>query len=434
MKIRTLFSVLLMTALTCHLTSCKDDDKIVGNTDPDEKEMAGYDMTSEQVDEYAAMNFISHVCQVEYDTLTYALKSWEPDYGRILFENTPTVRYTRALTEEDARNEFLSMICSVATIDSTAADGTMTVSMGSHGSVRYIPDHQNGHLAYIDVNLKELPDITRITFFRSDAWPENAGTCGGISPGTVLIGRRGGKDVYFLCVKGCGETGTGYFIGFDTWTVTPVSPAGHSHKKRTCYDEWWGNADGGKHLIECLRGYMYYYDGSKNPDAESTIRQISKLQGGHSNNGRLGGENALHDFLYGEGWFSGKTPFFKTGDDHCWVDTHGSKDDDKWHFVRTPCTRITSDHKGVESVMVCYDCDEVDPHNYDRNNSHTRDENKKKWGNSIVLDQFLDEWIWKVKEWYSFQSPWVITFHDTDASTFDEFCQKYHLEEANFDD
>lgn len=415
-------------------TACSDKEEDIKPGTDDDKTDAYYVMTPAQIADYATDNFICHVCKVEIDSATAKLTSWEVNYGRVLHPETPNVRYARAETLEKARQEFLSMICMEATIDSASVIGAMTVPMGSHGTVKYTPNEQNGEWARVEVNLKELPDLQTIVFCKPEAWPENAGNCG-VAIHSVYkrkekrIKEKKDVEVFYVCVRES-RNGTGYLIGFDTWTVEPTGP-NHYYRDRNCYDQWWWNLPGGAGLIEDLRGLLYDYKGNKYDKGEKIIRYISKNQAGHQANYENCGDDPLYNFLYSEGKLKGRRPFFKTGDDHCWVDEHDPLFvSGVWHWVRTPYTMIEPTH--ISWSKIAYECDEIDPRTHDKSNTHTCNvEQGSNWGAAWCCYDLSEEWIWKVGEWFSFQTPYIIEYHDTDAENLADFMNRYNLTKVN---
>ena len=421
MKTRTFCTLLVTAALACCWTACSDKEN--DDVNSDDKDKSYFVMTAAQIADYAADNFICHVCNVELDHSTMKPTSWEVNYGRVLHPETPNVRYARAETLENARQEFLSMICEEATANSNASTGVTTVEMGSHGMVKFSPVNQNGEWARVEINLKELPDLQAIVFCKPEAWPENDSDIG-VKRCMVFKRFEEGHDVYYICVKECG-TPPGYLIGFDTWTIDPTIPSTtHRYRDRNCYDAWWWNLPGGEDIIKHLQGFLYCYDGQKDTQAEAIIRKIGELQGGNPANVDKCGQDALYNFLYSAGKLKGRFPFFKTGDDHGWVDIHHNLYGE-WHFVRTPYTKMTP--TSVESTKICYECDEVDPNSHNAFTTHSHDAWTNKWGEGWCIQQFGAEWIWKVGEWYSFQKPYIIEFRQVDTPDFQSFLDRYHL-------
>jgi hypothetical protein len=420
--------ILLAVALFCW-TSCSDRDDNGEDIETDNRTAANVEMTAGQIADYATENFISHVCQVEVDTVTLRLKSWKLNYGQVLYPETPYVRYVRAESQQAARREFLSMICSEATIDSSSVTAVLTVEMGNHGSVKFIPNLQNGEWARIEVNLKELPECQEIVFCKPNAWPENFPDCG-VELKTLFERQEGGRTMCYVCVDKCSSTGTGYLIGFDTWTNVNTSFC-HGYRGRRCYHAWWWMQPGGMHVIDCLRGFLFDdTNGKRNRKAEKIIREIYKRQGGNPNNTVLCGEDALYNFLYSDGKLAGRKPYFKTGDDVAYQDTHDNIWG-TWHYIRVPYTVLEPSRTYCSKIA--YECDEIDPNTHNKENTHTRNVEQPydKWGVAWCCFQFGAEWIWKIGEWYSFQQPRVIEFHYYDGKDLQEFASHYGFSVVN---
>ena len=438
MKVKLFFSMLLIATMPCIWTACSDNDNngdVVENDDNDDV----ITMTQENIADIAADNFIRHVCDVEIDSSTFRAKSWELSYGRVLYPATPDVRYDRAESQDAARQKFLSMISSVATIDSSSIAGVMKVDMGSHGSVQYTPVNQNGEWARIEVNLKELPDLRTIVFNKPEAWPLNATDCG-VKRGTVFSRIETDEHnnniqhlVYYICVKECGMDGTGYLIGFDTWSVDPLDHSGnHTYDGYECYDACWNKLAGGASVIECLRGFLYYNDGTKYDKAEGIIRKIGEMQGGADKNKDFCGDEPLYNFLYSAGPFAGKNPFFKTGNDDYYVDTVTKKKKGTYHFARPPYTRMTP--TSVQSTTIIYNCYQVSPtQSYPKKMNRVTHDAGRDEGQSWAISQYGAEWVWNTGKWFCFQRPFIIEFKDTDAANLPDFRTLYGLTQINID-
>lgn len=431
MNKKLFFPLILMTAAFFSWNACSDSDDNVNITETEDKKASDYEMTAEQIDDYAVENFISHVCETEVDTVAWKLKSWKLRYGKVLHPETPYVRYVRFESQQAARKEFLSMICMEAAVDSFSVTGEITVKMGRHGWVKYIPGAYNGEWARIEVNLNELPDCQEIVFCKPEAWSENFDACG-VDFGTLF--KKG--DVYYICVQTPENTSVGYLMGFDTWTINGTY-SDHKYRDRNCYDEWWWNLPGGSKVIDGLRAFLYKYpDGTRDGTSENIIRYISKHQGGHWANEANCGDYPLYNFLYSDGKLKGRKPYFKTGDDHAYIDEHDPPFvSGQWHWIRTPYTVLEPSH--VYWSKIAYECDEIDPNKHNGSNTHTCNvEQGKNWGVAWCCFQFGAEWIWKVGEWYSFQKPFIIEFHSGDGgpnSDIEVFARRHGLTIVNGD-
>lgn len=423
MKIKSLTTMLIVATTAFCWTSCKDNDDNM----PFEQANNDHTLSPSEIADFAVKNFIWNVCDVEEDTTTMQWKSWEVSYGRALHSETPYVRYAQTNSREEARQRFLDMICSEASVDSSSVIGTIFVDMGSHGYVKYTPVYEKGEWAHVDVNLKELPDLQTIVFCNQEAWPVNGHDCG-VDIGTVFKRNEKGHIVYYICIKKCDGNHYGYLIGFDTWTIDVTGPSDHTFGKsnKKCYDPKWELCAGGLEIMEYLHGFLYNADGERVKDAENIIREISKVQGGHPDNVKKCGDSPLYNFLYSEGKLKERYPMFKAGKEANSVETC-TNSDGTYHFIRNTYTIIAP--KFTRWSKICFNCCGVDPQgdkgSWDMWTASTNDH----W----PYKQFGYEWVWKAGEWYCFQKPYVITFWDTDASTLQQFRDHYTLESGNLD-
>ena len=424
MSIKSLTTILLILATACCWSACSDneDDNMVN-----EPTNQGYTLTPAEIADLAASNFVWHVCDVEVDTATMQWKSWTVSYGRALHPETPYMRYAQTDSREEARQKFLNMIGSEATVDSSSVTGIITVDMGSHGTVKYTPVDERGEWAHVDVNLKELPDLQTIVFCSQEAWPLNTNDCG-VKSGKVFKGIKDGHEVFYICIKECGGNHYGFLIGFDTWTIKGTYPSDHKYGGRKCYDAYWQPCTGGIEIMEYLHGFLYDGRGARNKKAENIIKEISQRQGGNPDNINLCGDLPLYNFLYSEGKLKGRWPFFKAGNEPLGKSDCEGKTGETYHFIRTPYTIITPTL--CRWSKICYDCSDVDPQGSYR---HSWDMWTGCGDNHWPVKQFGAQWIWKAGEWYSFQMPYVIKFWDTDAANLKDFKKKYRLEEPNID-
>ncbi|MCR5472613.1 MAG: hypothetical protein K6F02_05605 [Prevotella sp.] len=425
MKIKSFMTMLLILATACCFSACSDNED--GNK-TNEQTNQGHKLTPADIADFAASNFIWHVCDVEVDTATMQWKSWTLNYGQVLHPETPYMRYAQTNSREEARQKFLDMICSEATVDSSSVTGIITVDMGSHGTVKYTPVDKMGEWAHVDVNLKELPDLQTIVFCNQEAWPLNSNNCG-VKRNQVFKGIKKGHEVFYICIKECGGDHYGFLIGFDTWTIEGTGPSDHKYDGRKCYDVSWTPCIGDIEIMKYLHGFLYNGDKTRNKDAENIIKEISKRQGGHPNNKKLCGDLPLYNFLYSEGKLNGRWPFFKAGNEAPGISDCKGGTGEPYHFIRTPYTVIKPD--SYRWSKICYNCSDVDP----------QGSFKSSWDMWTACNtdhwpviQFKEQWIWKAGEWYSFQEPYVIKFWDTDAPNLKEFKKKYTLEDPNIDD
>ena len=341
--------------------------------------------SQEQINEWAANNIIYWLCETQTDTLTNQIVSHTPDYGVVLNSSTPTVRYTRAATFEDARKAFLAWITSDANRESKI-DGEISVNMGSEGSVTFRPETGDGKVAIVDIQMTRLPEISQVIFVKQEAWPENSNV--GITQGSTWI--KDGK--VYVCVKDCAN-GTGYLVHFITTYRRFLShevkyKKNFFHKTvtyRFCHDVYPSRpaeeyTRGGHYVVDAIRTYLYMLNlgqWMKNPKAEEVIRQIEKIQG----------VDKLYDCLYN------KNVFFFHGDEGGYIDTNARQEDTYSHFIRMPYCRMTPGD--VDSRKFRYNCfapESVDDFIYEGNQSVSGPVP------SLLLQVYGVDWTWNCSD------------------------------------
>lgn len=404
---RQLMLSLIAIALCCW-TACSDNNDDI-STSSEKSEKTDEALTAEEIAEMTFDEFICSVCETEIDEETHRVKSWQLNYGKALDSSQPTVRYCKAESQEAARSIFLGMAAIESHVDSSSVVGILKVDVGSHGTLTYTPGTVGGELAHIDVNIKELPELTKIVLLKSEAWPENVDPYLGIYNGDVF--KNG--DAYYVCIKDCAN-GVGYLIGFDTWTYQGNYPSSsHTYKGRTCYDPYWDGAvsSGGTDVIRALHEFLYH-GGKRNSESEGIIRMMGNAQ---NNQG-----DALVNALYSD------IVFFKIGNDRAWCDGYNNKKG-TWHKTRCPYTRMLS-NGGIVFRKVKYECDEI----WDNTCDVFEDGSETSWGKSLVRDHFGGWWKDYTMKWDQFLNPYVIVYRNTDADTYNEFLAKKGLSVPNF--
>lgn len=409
--ISKLLSFMLLAMVYGSFSACSNTD--VAAYSNDFKEEMNVALSADQIAEITFDEFISYVCTTERDSATYKLKSWEVNYGKALYPAKPTVRYSKAESQEAARRIFLGMLATETPVDSSSAAGILTADVGEYGKLTYTPQTTEGELARITVDLKDLPELTEIVLLKPEAWPEDGDPYLGIYNGDVFM--RDG--FYFVCIKDC-SNGDGYLVGFDmsyydSW-LPPVDT--HTYKGRDCYHPfWWGQVNAnGTDIIRALYQFLYR-GGSADPDAVNTIRTIGDKQASSG--------DALVKALYND------QVFFKLGDDHMWQDAHNWSDKKHtgWHNMRLPYTRMCS-NGDIEYRKVRFECDQINEHTCDI----YPDGKETKWGHSLTIDRFGVWWKDATVKWNQFLSPEVIIYRNYDAASYNDFLAKQNLSVPNF--
>lgn len=332
-KYLNMMSLCVISMFSLFPLACSEDNN--EEEDAEEMEVTYPTYSQEQINEWAADNIITWLCDVTNDTLTGKITSQTPNYGVVLHDDTPTIRYTRSATLADARETFLSWITSDASKDSTQ-DGGISVNMGGEGIVSFRPETGEGQVAVADIRMKRLPDITQVVFVKPEAWPENGNNIGIMKYSTWI---KDGK--IYVCVRDC-ENGRGYLVHFVTQDRrVPYHKAKYKknifHKtvELDCYDLYRFDNDrylrGGSESVEAIRTFLYKMSNGrwvKDLDAEKVLQQIGKEQNVGS---------SLSSILYEQ------NVFFFHGDEKGDVDTCEGKEGTKYHFIRYPYCRLTRD-------------------------------------------------------------------------------------------
>jgi len=199
MKMNRTFKWMLMTALVVGLgmnvTSCKDDDnKDENNEQIDTSDP--YDKTTEAG--IACFNLLSQLSVVgdslPNDWKTHKFKAVD---GRVLDESQPFVR-TIAVDDMEGALQYYNDLTN-GVLSSAKAD---TWTMDNVGTLTFTPLGQSYCYATIDVNVKQLPDLTQLRLVPIAAFPENAAFEGDpwYRLGDVIRDKEG---CYWICVKPC---------------------------------------------------------------------------------------------------------------------------------------------------------------------------------------------------------------------------------------
>lgn len=333
-------AVLSTVPLAC---SDKDDDITSEDLPTDE-----HILTQEEINKWAADNIILWLCDAQTDSLTGKITSQTPDYGEVLNSGTPTVRYTKAATFEDARKAFQAWIIPDATQD-PKQDGGITVDMGSEGTVTFRPETGDGKVAVADIQMTRLPDITQVVFIKPEAWPENNNI--GIVKGSTWL--KDGK--LYVCVRTC-DDGIGYLVHFRTECGNDKNSlkSGHTYanpKNKVyytgCYDlhrmDHENYMKGGTDVVDAVRTYLYKLSSGQwvcDDTSAKTIKYIGLFQTGDS--------TKLHNKLYAS------QSFFYHGNWKGDVDGISGAEGTRYHFIRYPYCRMTKDT--VTEGDMHYDC------------------------------------------------------------------------------
>ena len=213
MKTKRFLSLLLMlVALCCCWTACSSDE--TGNsTLEDGNESLSFVPTHQDSVSIATQLVYQTLCVADTSIntkLTTGVGDFQPSYGSQLYDVTPTVRYVSANSLADARHIFIcDFLCPINFLNADTTATVIRLDFGQQGYVSFLPETANGHVAKIEVNLKQLGGLTEVRFLLQEAWPQNASSV--IRQGDTFISRDGHN---FICIKDA-ENHEGMLVTFD---------------------------------------------------------------------------------------------------------------------------------------------------------------------------------------------------------------------------
>ncbi len=138
--------------------------------------------------------------------------TFEPTYGVVLDESQPLTRSEKADTYDDAERMFRSIVgCDnlVTDTDDGLAVSLMDMPMKpdgglySFGTLTFHRGDGSMRSAYVEVNIKCIPNLRRIDYLTTAAFPQNASSPYDIGD-ILVIGRGSGYcSGYYICVRDC---------------------------------------------------------------------------------------------------------------------------------------------------------------------------------------------------------------------------------------
>lgn len=163
--------------LTPLVSSCSD-------SDDHPSEEAKIEMELQEVKQVSA---IQNVLEVLADVRTldndFYNKTYTPTYGKVLDESNPYVRAMMSDDKESAYADFASMIgdndllkpTSDGYIVELTLSGDLAKLAGkkSFGTLTYHQGDGSTRMAYVDVNIPNMPTLQRLDFVSSQLWGEN---------------------------------------------------------------------------------------------------------------------------------------------------------------------------------------------------------------------------------------------------------------------
>ena len=285
--------LLMLCMAICNMTSCDTNEKV--NLDQDYEDESITDDTSvEYMTIEDSINIALHIIAnilYDNDNDTAAVASYDvlpqqrkPDYGRLLYESSPTVRYKIAQDFADAKNKFMTDFGWALRFAGISTDNDeITISFGKKGKLTFNPESGQGKLAVIDIDMALFPDLTQIIFLSPQAWPHNDSD-GGVKVGDTFKTSDGRR---WICVQSCeGGTEYGLLVTFDDnrHDITPYfDPAcnGQQGMEGWHYSHYFDDRDWQGYVhsssyakseeLLILNRFLYNYDGQKNDKADKIL-------------------------------------------------------------------------------------------------------------------------------------------------------------------
>lgn len=163
----------------------------------------------------------------DIDTLSEGEVKRTPVQGTVIDEAYPTRYYLAAETLEEARDYFTYFLVPIIAQDSIIEhiDGELELhTIG--GDLIFHPQESSDGLARVDVNLKDLPEITEFVFIRESEWPFNDITSCPFTKGEFYLFNG---NVYFCFREYQSSKDYGALVSFDSgWREDNFGGAGKS--------------------------------------------------------------------------------------------------------------------------------------------------------------------------------------------------------------
>lgn len=218
------------------LTACSD------SADSPENPTVEEELTAEQQQAFnqlvAVKNVLTNLAGVEELSDDFASKTYQPIYGKVLDESMPFVRAMKADDQERAL-ELFKMIVEQDDLLSPTSDGysvelrlpEMAAQQGktSFGKLTYHESKSPSRVAYVEVEMPNIPNLQRIDFVPSQLWGDNSGEATAFKLGEVA--RYDG--LCWLCVRENDGPDPGVLVRLDinaneqlsTWMETEKDPS-----------------------------------------------------------------------------------------------------------------------------------------------------------------------------------------------------------------
>lgn len=160
-------------------SSCSDSDDHSSKGTQEEMELQDI----RQVD--AISNVLEVLADVKTLDKDFYNKTYTPTYGKVLDESNPYVRAMKSEDKEEAYAVFAAMIGDSELLKSTTDGYTVELKLSgdlaklagkeTFGTLTYHQGDGSTRMAYVDVNIPNMPTLQRIDFVPSQLWGDNDG-------------------------------------------------------------------------------------------------------------------------------------------------------------------------------------------------------------------------------------------------------------------
>ena len=271
------FLLFLAVMSLCLWTACDKKDTINPDTEGQETNTLDY-ITSLDSLNIATQLLYNILCAPDtafYRKLDSASAQFNPDYGIMIYEATPSIRYAVANSFEQARhtfiNDFLSPIMYLKT-DTTKAE--IELDLGNRGNIAFSSENGDGKVAKIDIDLKQLDNLTIVYFIQEEAWPQNGAQH--IAQGNTF---ESSDHHNFICIKDA-SNGWGYLATFDLGYDNLLGNTGELEivldptKGKEAYPAYMNVNMANCDQLRALQGFLYDPYGNPRAISKQTLSRI----------------------------------------------------------------------------------------------------------------------------------------------------------------
>ena len=196
----------IMAAVSCVL-GCADDGEGglpgMDGGNPEEEEYLGTDLMN--YERVKSNLFVA-------DTLSPGAVKYTPRSGEVLDNAFPDVYSIGVDSVEEALSFFNTNCVPIGEEDKVASeDGALVYDLGDYGRLVYREGDGRDELAFVEIRLTGVEDVSRISFIPMSQWPNNEESP--LSVGDVVVDNS--KGWWWICVRACEGGKPGILMTFD---------------------------------------------------------------------------------------------------------------------------------------------------------------------------------------------------------------------------